>query len=78
MGSNAFIFQLLIKTQLHSYRSFVSLQEDTNAGLIGPTVIYARGGMNSTTASSREFPILYNTYDEDVSWLSSENKARLL
>lgn len=33
--------------------------------------------MKSTMASYREFPILYNTYDESVSWLSSENKARL-
>jgi hypothetical protein len=28
-------------------------------------------------ASFREFPILYNIYDENISWLSSENKARL-
>jgi hypothetical protein len=33
--------------------------------------------MNSTMASFREFPILYNTYDENISWLSAENKARL-
>jgi hypothetical protein len=33
--------------------------------------------MNSTMASYRELPILYNTYDETVSWLSSENKAWL-
>src|SRR5690349_11848684 len=33
--------------------------------------------MESAMASYREFPILYNTYDETVSWLSSENKARL-
>jgi hypothetical protein len=77
MKSNAFNFPLLIRTQIHSYHSFVSLQEDANAGLIGPTLIYARGGMNSTMASYREFPILYNTYDENISWLSSENKARL-
>jgi hypothetical protein len=55
----------------------VSLQEDANAGLIGPTIIYAKGMMNSTMASFREFPILYNTYDENISWLSAENKARL-
>jgi hypothetical protein len=28
-------------------------------------------------ASFREFPILYNTYDENISWLSAENRARL-
>jgi hypothetical protein len=69
--------QALIAKQIHSYHSFVSLQEDANAGLIGPTIIYARGKMNTTMASFREFPILYNTYDESISWLSSENKVRL-
>ncbi|KAF2995037.1 hypothetical protein E8E13_000568 [Curvularia kusanoi] len=63
--------------KIHSYHSYVSLQEDANAGLIGPTIIYARGAMNKTMSSYREFPILYNTYDESVSWLSAENKARL-
>jgi hypothetical protein len=45
--------------------------------LIGPTIIYAKGLMNSTMASYREFPILYNTYDENISWLSGGNKAVL-
>lgn len=33
--------------------------------------------MNETVASYREFPILYNSYDEDQSLLSGVNKARL-
>jgi hypothetical protein len=65
------------KYQIHSYHSYVSLQQDANAGLIGPTIIYASGKMHETMASYREFPILYNTYDEDQSFLSSANKARL-
>ena len=67
----------LLTRQIHSYHSYVSLQEDANTGLIGPTIIYARGRMNATRASHREFPILYNTYDENISWLSAANKARL-
>jgi hypothetical protein len=33
--------------------------------------------MNETVASYREFPILYNGYDENQSFLSGANKARL-
>lgn len=61
----------------HSYHSYVALQEDTNAGLIGPTIIYAPGQMNQTMATYREFPLLYMIYDESSSWLSGENAAVL-
>jgi hypothetical protein len=71
------MFQKLTQYQIHSYHSYVALQEDANTGLIGPTIIYAQGKMKSTMASFREFPILYNTFDENISWLSAENKARL-
>lgn len=33
--------------------------------------------MASTIASYREFPFLFNVYNENQSWLSAENKARL-
>ncbi|KZM24232.1 uncharacterized protein EKO05_0005797 [Ascochyta rabiei] len=66
-----------LPAKIHSYHSYVSLQQDANAGLIGPTIIYASGKMNETMASYREFPILFNTYEEDQSFLSSANKARL-
>ncbi|CAI9630513.1 hypothetical protein GT037_003415 [Alternaria burnsii] len=66
-----------LPAKIHSYHSYVSLQQDANAGLIGPTIIYASGKMNETVASYREFPILYNTYDEDQSFLSGANKARI-
>lgn len=63
--------------RLHSYHSYVTYQQDTNAGLIGPHIVYAPGMMNSTMANYREFPLLYMIYDESNSWLSGENAALL-
>lgn len=53
------------------------MQEDTNAGLIGPSIVYAAGQMESTMAQYREFPLLYMVYDESTSFLSAQNAARL-
>lgn len=66
-----------LPARLHAYHSFVSYQEDTNAGLAGPTIIYAPGQMNSTMAGNREITLLYMIYNENDSWLSAQNKARL-
>ncbi len=63
--------------QVHSYRSYVDLQTDSNAGLIGPQIVYAQGQMASTMANYREIPLLYMIYSESNSWLSAENKAVL-
>ncbi|RMZ12644.1 hypothetical protein D0864_00647 [Hortaea werneckii] len=63
--------------RVHSYHSYVALQQDSNAGLIGPQIVYAKGQMNHTMANYREFPLLYMIYTEADSWLSGKNKARL-
>ncbi|KAK0930467.1 hypothetical protein LTR29_016681 [Friedmanniomyces endolithicus] len=63
--------------RVHSYHSYVALQQDSNAGLIGPQIVYAQGQMETTMANYREFPLLYMIYDESDSWLSAENKAVL-
>lgn len=62
--------------QAHSYHSYVSLLEDTNAGLMGPTFIYAKGKMASTMANYREFSLLYMIYNEDASFLATTNSLR--
>jgi len=67
----------LTMPQVHSYHSYVALQQDSNAGLIGPQIVYAQGQMETTMANYREFPLLYMIYDESDSWLSAENKAVL-
>ncbi|KAI6867109.1 Cupredoxin [Hortaea werneckii] len=63
--------------RVHSYHSYVALQQDSDAGLIGPQIVYAKGQMNHTMANYREFPLLYMIYTEADSWLSGKNKARL-
>jgi len=62
----------------HSYHSYVSLEQDSNAGLIGPTIIYRKGEMAQTMASYREIPLLYMIYNEANSFLSTSNAANLL
>ena len=59
----------------HSYHSYVAMQEDTNAGLIGPTYIYPRGKMESVMASFREFPLLFMQYSETTSFMNKINTA---
>lgn len=60
-----------------SYHSYVSFQEDMNAGMFGPQIVYQRGMMKPTMESYREFPILYMGYDESNSFMSAINaKAR--
>ncbi|KAI7287602.1 Cupredoxin [Hortaea werneckii] len=63
--------------RVHSYHSYVALQQDSNAGLIGPQIVYAKGQMNHTMANYREFLLLYMIYHEADSWLSGKNKVRL-
>jgi len=61
----------------HSYHSYVDLSTDTNSGLIGPQIVYARNQMNSTMSTYREFPLLFMGYDETQSVLSGENSKKL-
>jgi FtsP/CotA-like multicopper oxidase with cupredoxin domain len=69
---------ILTILQAHSYHSYVDLLVDTNSGLIGPTIIYGSGKMNSTMAQYREIPLLYMGYNEAMSVLSGENSKALL
>ncbi len=56
------------------YHSYISLQEDQNAGLTGSTIVYAAGKMNATVASYREFVLVYMQFDESDSFMSLINK----
>lgn len=60
-------------SHMWAYHSYVSLNEDLNAGLVGPTIVYAKGMMDSTMAANREFALLYMDFDESQSILSSTN-----
>ena len=60
-------------SHMWAYHSYISMQEDHNAGLIGNTIVYAPGTMNSTMSSYREFVLLYMQYDESNSFMSQTN-----
>lgn len=60
-------------SHMWAYHSYVTMDNDLNAGLVGPTIVYPRGQMNATMASHREFTLLYMNFDESVSFLSATN-----
>lgn len=60
----------------HAYHAYVTLEEDLDAGLIGPQIVYQRGMMNATMATYREFPLLYMAFDESMSFMSAINAGR--
>lgn len=61
---------------MHAYHSYVSMQEDMNAGLIGPQMTYQRGKMTETMKRYREFPVLLEGTDESKSFFAAENAKR--
>jgi FtsP/CotA-like multicopper oxidase with cupredoxin domain len=64
-------------SHMWGYHSYISMQEDSNAGLIGNTIVYAAGKMNETMNSYREFVLTYMQYDESNSFMSQTNKQAL-
>jgi hypothetical protein len=61
----------------HSYHSYVSLQEDSSAGLIGPSIVYHRGQMAKVMSEYREISLLYMIFNEALSFLSGANAVAL-
>ena len=61
-----------------AYHSYISMQEDQNAGLIGSTIVYAPGMMNTTMSQYREFVLVYMQYDESDSFMSQTNLELLV
>lgn len=61
---------------MHGYHSYVSMQEDLNAGLLGPQITYQRGKMDETMARYREFPVLLQGTDESQSMFGAVNARR--
>ena len=62
----------------HAYHAYVTLEEDLDAGLIGPQIVYQRGMMNTTMAKYREFLLLYMAFDESMSFMSAINARQSL
>ena len=62
-----------VPAKLDAYHSYVDFQADTNAGLIGPTYIYAKGNMTNAMSNTREFPFQFNVFDETLSFMAEVN-----
>lgn len=60
-------------SRVWSYHSFVNMASDLNTGPMGLTIVYQRGMMNRTMATHREFVLLYENFDESMSFLASTN-----
>ncbi|CAD0046456.1 unnamed protein product [Aureobasidium pullulans] len=65
--------------RLHSYHSYVSLYEDTNTGLIGPTIIYATGTMDRVMSEYREIPFfashVFHMHGNSYTYLNNKQYA---
>lgn len=64
-------------SHMWAYHSYIAMEQDQFAGLTGSTIVYAKGKMNATMASHREFVLVYMQYDESNSIMSSINKRYL-
>lgn len=62
---------------MHGYHSYISMQEDMSAGLVGPQFTYQRGMMERTMSKYREFSVLFQGLDESLSFMAAENARRL-
>ena len=64
-------------SHLWGYHSYIAMEEDMDAGLLGSTIVYNRGMMEATMASYREFVLIYMQYDESLSIMSAVNNEYL-
>ncbi|KAF4626427.1 hypothetical protein G7Y89_g11732 [Cudoniella acicularis] len=67
-----------VNSKLWAYHSYVSMYQDTDAGLTGPVIVYNPGTMNKTMASNREFIIFYGDNQESNSFLALHNVQKYL
>ncbi|XP_041114974.1 coagulation factor V [Polyodon spathula] len=59
------------------YYSGVNPEKDINSGLIGPLLICTKGMLNSSTFNTREFVLLFMTFDENKSWYFEDNMRKI-
>uniref|UniRef100_A0AAV2K284 ferroxidase n=1 Tax=Knipowitschia caucasica TaxID=637954 RepID=A0AAV2K284_KNICA len=56
-----------------AYYSGVNPERDIHSGLIGPLLVCRVGTLNKTITNTREFALLFMTFDESQSWFVEEN-----
>ena len=65
-------------SKLWAYHSYISMYEDTDAGLTGPVIVYNPGTMNATMTKNREFILFYGDNQESNSFLAMHNVMKYL
>uniref|UniRef100_A0A672ICK9 ferroxidase n=1 Tax=Salarias fasciatus TaxID=181472 RepID=A0A672ICK9_SALFA len=60
-----------------AYYSGVNPERDIHSGLIGPLLVCKKGTMEKKSLNTREFMLLFMTFDESQSWYYMENREIL-
>ncbi|XP_047456763.1 coagulation factor V [Mugil cephalus] len=61
-----------------AYYSGVNPEKDIHSGLIGPLLVCRKGTLERTSTDTREFTLLFMTFDESQSWYHEENREIML
>ncbi|XP_030613577.1 coagulation factor V isoform X2 [Archocentrus centrarchus] len=57
-----------------AYYSGVNPERDIHSGLIGPLLVCREGTLDKTLTNTREFTLLFMTFDESQSWYYEKNR----
>ncbi|XP_033843090.1 coagulation factor V [Periophthalmus magnuspinnatus] len=60
-----------------AYYSGVNPERDIQSGLIGPLLVCREGTLNKSLTNTREFMLLFMTFDESQSWYFEENVQKI-
>ncbi|MEQ2269170.1 hypothetical protein XENORESO_000696 [Xenotaenia resolanae] len=57
-----------------AYYSGVNPERDIHTGLIGPLLVCREGTLKNKSLNTREFVLLFMTFDESQSWYYAQNR----
>ncbi|XP_072541306.1 coagulation factor V [Salminus brasiliensis] len=63
--------------RIWAYYSGVNPERDIHSGLIGPLMVCRKGTLNENSMDSRDFMLLFMTFDERKSWYYENNREIL-
>ncbi|KAL7881544.1 hypothetical protein AOLI_G00083920 [Acnodon oligacanthus] len=63
--------------RIWAYYSGVNPERDIHSGLIGPLLVCRKGTLNKNPIDTRDFMLLFMTFDETKSWYYETNRANL-
>uniref|UniRef100_A0A8B9HA50 ferroxidase n=1 Tax=Astyanax mexicanus TaxID=7994 RepID=A0A8B9HA50_ASTMX len=63
--------------RIWAYYSGVNPERDIHSGLIGPLMVCRKGTLNENSMDTRDFMLLFMTFDESKSWYYEDNLKNL-